>query len=75
MPHIIFPTALDPAGPEFETNGVFVNRNDADFVEGLHTSGGGSVVAGELGMIVPFGHVDFYANGGQRQPGCSSFSK
>ncbi|XP_018495723.1 phospholipase A1 [Galendromus occidentalis] len=67
-------TALDAAGPEFEASGVFVNRNDADFVEGLHTSAGRSLISGELGMIEPFGHVDFYANGGQRQPGCSSFN-
>lgn len=68
-------SALDAAGPEFEDHGVFVNRDDADFVEGLHTSGGGSVLAGEFGMLLPFGHVDFYVNGGKQQPGCSAFSK
>lgn len=64
--------ALDAAGPRFEISGVFVNRDDADFVEALHTSGGRSYARGQLGMIEPIGHVDFYANGGQHQPGCGT---
>lgn len=38
----------------------------ANFVDVIHTSGGG------LGNMTSVGHVDYYPNGGQRQPDCSN---
>ncbi|KAK8778919.1 hypothetical protein V5799_019741 [Amblyomma americanum] len=70
-------TGLDPAGPLFESNGVHLREHDADFVDVLHTSVGSGwtdVVQGRLGMASSCGHVDFYPNGGQQQPGCWRFS-
>jgi len=59
---------LDPAGPHFAWEGapdaVHLNKNDAKYVECIHTDGG------VLGTVLPMGHVDFYANGGRQQPGC-----
>lgn len=62
---------LDPAGPGVmlnETDGR-LDDTDADFVDVIHTNSG-SFVEGHLSMIEPVGHVDFYPNGGQFQPGC-----
>lgn len=70
-------TGLDPAGPLFESNGVHLREHDADFVDVLHTSVGSGwtdVVQGRLGMASSCGHVDFYPNGGQQQPGCWRFT-
>lgn len=67
-------TALDATGPLFEGTSVHVSRKDAEFVDVIHTSGGSSILEGELGTDRPFGHVDFYPNGGRRQPGCPSVS-
>ncbi|KAL1423430.1 hypothetical protein MTO96_021111 [Rhipicephalus appendiculatus] len=63
-------TALDAAAPLFEDTDVFLSRRDAQFVDAIHTSAGGKVIKGEFGILKPFGHVDFYPNGGQKQPGC-----
>ncbi|KAJ8968060.1 hypothetical protein NQ314_002499 [Rhamnusium bicolor] len=61
-------TGLDPALPGFDVGlveGGHLNKNDADFVDIIHTC------AGFLGMKQPIGHVDFYPNGGgPPQPGC-----
>lgn len=62
--------ALDAAAPLFEDTDVFLSRRDAQFVDAIHTSAGGKVIKGEFGVLKPFGHVDFYPNGGQKQPGC-----
>ncbi|KAH8035669.1 hypothetical protein HPB51_007913 [Rhipicephalus microplus] len=70
-------TGLDPAGPLFESYGVHLTADDADFVDVLHTSvgtGWTDVVQGRLGMFKSCGHVDFYPNGGKQQPGCWKFS-
>ncbi|XP_053981007.1 pancreatic lipase-related protein 2-like [Hylaeus volcanicus] len=60
--------ALDPAKPLFEQKGPGdrVDRSDAKNVQIIHTS------AGKLGMDGAVGTSDFYANGGSKQPGCSS---
>uniref|UniRef100_A0A1I8AM64 Lipase domain-containing protein n=1 Tax=Steinernema glaseri TaxID=37863 RepID=A0A1I8AM64_9BILA len=71
---------LDPAGPLFTAgnpNRFYkpvpaeerLDRNDADYVEVLHTSGDDFMYAG-AGSPFQFGDVDFYANGGEHQPGC-----
>lgn len=70
-------TGLDPAGPLFESRGVHLRAEHAEFVDVLHTSVGRSwtdVVQGRLGMLASCGHVDFYPNGGKQQPGCWRFS-
>ncbi|XP_071750113.1 lipase member I [Lepeophtheirus salmonis] len=59
---------LDPAGPAFsgkETK-FRLDKDDADFVDVIHTNGFG------LGIYHSSGHVDFYANGGEKQPKCKS---
>ena len=58
--------AIDPAGPNFEHHNREnrLDKNDAKFVEVLHTD------AGELGIVQPIGHVDIYLNGGKTQPDC-----
>ncbi|KAH9366410.1 hypothetical protein HPB48_009312 [Haemaphysalis longicornis] len=68
---------LDPAGPQFESRGVHLRKDDAVFVDVLHTSTGSGwtdIVAGHLGMASSCGHVDFYPNGGRQQPGCWHFT-
>lgn len=41
-----------------------INKNDATFVDIIHTNGKG------LGLIEPLGHIDFYPNGGKKQMNC-----
>lgn len=64
-------TGLDPAGPEFY-NQPEENRldpSDAIFVDVIHTNAG-PVLESCVGLELPSGHVDFYPNGGDHQPGC-----
>lgn len=63
-----FRAALDAAGPLFDD--VSVSAKDAAFVDAIHTSGGEKIINGQLGIEKPVGHVDFYPNGGKKQPGC-----
>lgn len=63
-------TALDPAAPIFELPGVNsdarLDRDDANFVDVVHTDGG------VLGFENAIGTADFFPNGGKSvQPGCS----
>ncbi|XP_076322219.1 pancreatic triacylglycerol lipase-like [Tachypleus tridentatus] len=60
-------TALDPPGPYFTNTAkkVRLDRGDADFVDVIHTD---SIVG--LGTREAVGHIDFYPNGGDHQPGC-----
>ncbi|RWS29613.1 pancreatic lipase-related protein 2-like protein [Leptotrombidium deliense] len=63
-------TGLDPASPLFEgTPSSRIDKGDADFVEIIHTYSG-SFISG-FSILDAIGTVDFYVNGGQRQPGCS----
>jgi pancreatic triacylglycerol lipase len=66
-------TGLDPAGPYFEWMPAFVRLDSADaqFVDAIHTNGEPTILLGGFGMVQPIGHLDFYPNGGQNQPGCS----
>ncbi|XP_053618615.1 lipase member H-like isoform X1 [Plodia interpunctella] len=59
-------TGLDPALPLFSygNKNSRLDKHDARFVEVIHTCGG------YLGFASPLGHIDFYPNGGTRQPGC-----
>ncbi|XP_052895462.1 phospholipase A1-like [Anopheles moucheti] len=63
-------TGLDPALPFFATARPHwkLDQSDADFVDVIHTN------AGVYGKIEACGHVDFYMNGGQNQPGCEKDS-
>uniref|UniRef100_T1J6A4 Lipase domain-containing protein n=1 Tax=Strigamia maritima TaxID=126957 RepID=T1J6A4_STRMM len=65
-------TGLDPALPYFENTHPMVrlDPSDAILVDVIHTDAG-SLFHGGFGMGSPCGHVDFYPNGGTRQPGCS----
>ncbi|XP_045495939.1 lipase member H-B-like isoform X2 [Colias croceus] len=58
-------TGLDPAGPCFRNLGPEerIDKSDADFVEMVATNIDG------YGMAAPVGHVNFYVNGGEFQPG------
>ncbi|CAG7727550.1 unnamed protein product [Allacma fusca] len=60
-------TGLDPAGPEFdihELNEIKLDKDDARFVDIIHTC------SGRLGTSKDLGHVDFYMNNGKSQPRC-----
>ncbi|XP_072947739.1 phospholipase A1 member A-like isoform X1 [Epargyreus clarus] len=58
-------TGLDPAGPCFRHYGPEdrLDKSDADFVQTVHSNIDG------LGIATPVGHVSFYINGGEHQPG------
>lgn len=58
-------TALDPAGPCFRNLGPEdrLDAGDGDFVIVVSTNIDG------FGMAAPVGHVNFYVNGGEYQPG------
>lgn len=59
-------TALDPSsGAELDHK---LSQADAEFVEVVHTNAGGE------GTWERLGHVDYYPNGGQTQPGCTTDS-
>lgn len=64
-------TGLDPAGVLFEWPYLDpieekLDMSDAEFVDVIHTN------ADEAGIADNVGHVDYYPNGGKRQPGCGS---
>ncbi|KAL0821167.1 hypothetical protein ABMA28_005786 [Loxostege sticticalis] len=61
-------TGLDPAGPMWLTNSNRLNRNDGVYVEAIHTDGGLS----GLGIGSAVANADFFPNGGNSQPGCST---
>ncbi len=67
---------LDPAGPLFANDDPLgtvpetrLNPSNAALVQCIHTNGE-PLILGGFGTMQPMGHVDFYANGGQVQPGC-----
>ncbi|XP_012940354.1 pancreatic triacylglycerol lipase-like [Aplysia californica] len=64
-------SGLDPAGPFFESYSsvVRVDKSDATFVDIMHTDAEALLDAG-FGTRYSIGHVDFYPNGGEHQPGC-----
>lgn len=62
---------LDPAGPYFENQPtqVRLDKNDASYVDSIHTDGKALYEAG-FGMLQPISTTDFYPNKGYDQPGC-----
>ncbi|XP_041975193.1 pancreatic lipase-related protein 2-like [Aricia agestis] len=56
-------TGLDPAGPLWG-HSYSLDTNAGQYVEVIHTC------AIRRGAINAIGHVDFYPNGGTKQPGC-----
>ncbi|MPC28709.1 Pancreatic lipase-related protein 3 [Portunus trituberculatus] len=67
-----FITGLDPAAPEFTESpeSSRLDKTDADFVQVIHTNAGG-ILDGCVGLTYNSGHVDFFPNGGEHQPGCT----
>ena len=65
-------SGLDPAGPLFEkvSPSIRLDPSDACYVDVIHTNAGSLPTPG-LGIRRPCGNVDFYPNGGSRQPECS----
>ena len=59
-------SGLDPALPHFQNkpNEERLSKDDAKTVEVIHTN------VGDCGMDESIGHLDFYPNGGSKQPGC-----
>ncbi|XP_061601273.1 inactive pancreatic lipase-related protein 1-like isoform X2 [Cololabis saira] len=67
-------SGLDPTEPYFQgTNAsVRLDTSDATFVDVIHTDGLSFRSKRGLGMTESVGHIDFYPNGGELMPGCSS---
>ncbi|KAI1306086.1 Pancreatic lipase-related protein 2 [Halotydeus destructor] len=74
-------TGLDPSARDFQGYGTatkipYLNSQDAEFVDIIHTSAvkkNGNkkdIKDNRFGMSVLSGHLDFYPNGGQKQPYC-----
>ena len=66
-------SGLDPAGPLFSGKkaAVRLDETDALFVDVIHSNTEIALGMG-LGSSDLSGHIDFYVNGGQSQPGCPS---
>lgn len=63
-------TALDCAAPLFEFRGLHPRKQDVLYLDAVHTSAGTNLLMGHVGLRRPFGHIDFYPNGGIQQKGC-----
>ncbi|OWF39326.1 pancreatic triacylglycerol lipase-like [Mizuhopecten yessoensis] len=65
-------SGLDPAEPDFRDKDTSrrLDQSDATFVDIIHTDGSKFKLLSGYGFLAPMGHVDFYPNGGQHQPGC-----
>ncbi|KAK2580877.1 hypothetical protein KPH14_005949 [Odynerus spinipes] len=65
-------TALDPAQPGFQAKdpAVRIDKEDAKFIDVVHTDGKVFAPFLGLGMTVSVGDVDFFVNGGLNQPNC-----
>jgi len=68
-------TGLDPAGPGFAkcSDNLHIDKDSADCVDIIHTDGtfkGHLLPVINFGTLSQWGHMDFYPNSGQKQPGC-----
>lgn len=72
LKHVYRISGLDPAGPNFQDTvpKVRLDADDADFVDVIHTDGAMFLAIKGFGTMKSMGDVDFYPNGGKRQPGC-----
>lgn len=61
-----------PAGPRFEDFMCYLTKDDAQFVDIIHTNAGNNLASLKFGMTKATGHVDFYPNGGVKQPACKN---
>lgn len=61
----------DPAGPYFENTPaeVRLDKTDAVYVDNIHTMAYKFASVFSVGTMQALGHVDFYPNGGTKQPG------
>ena len=48
----------------------YLTKDDAQFVDIIHTNAGNNLASLKFGMTKATGHVDFYPNGGVKQPAC-----
>lgn len=64
-------TGLDPVLPLYENTDpkYRINKNDATFVDIIHTNGN------SLGLFKSLGHIDFYPSGGKSQLNCKVLDK
>lgn len=62
---------MNPSGRQWGAGSERLRRGDAKYVEVIHTDTLG-VLANGIGD--PIGDVNFYANGGNNQPGCVTHS-
>ena len=76
MSFIFVASGLDPARPNFEGNDpeARLDKSDANFVDVIHTNSAPFLFGG-AGYRGQLGHVDFYPNGGEHQPGCEGLLK
>lgn len=67
-------SGLDPANPAFNSDfaEVRLDRTDANFVDVIHTDIK-TILHISSGMNRSIGHIDFWPNGGESQPGCHSW--
>uniref|UniRef100_A0A670Y7D6 Triacylglycerol lipase n=1 Tax=Pseudonaja textilis TaxID=8673 RepID=A0A670Y7D6_PSETE len=65
-------TGLDPAQPYFQGTPpeIRLDKNDAEFVDVIHTDSAPTIPFLGFGMSQAIGHLDFYPNGGILMPGC-----
>ena len=68
-------SGLDPAGPYFENEASYIrlDKNDASYVDSIHTDGKALYEAG-FGMLQAISHDDYYPNKGYDQPGCRTIA-
>lgn len=62
---------MDPAEPHFSKTGppVRLDKTAAEYVDIIHTDAS-QFIRGGLGITESIGHVDYFPNGGNSQPGC-----
>lgn len=65
-------TGLDPGNLLFKGTNLSLSKDDAAFVDIIHTNNG-ELRTFKYGMDRSIGHVDFYPNGGSLQDGCSPY--